>query len=105
MEYTINNYRDGPLVFVCSKEKNLEYNSPTLFLHQIQFKRQFGKWSKGRQQNRHKTYKIKVPPLNCADVTRASDKLLIILCKDTGAISIYRRNSLNLFTDKPLVEV
>lgn len=31
--------------------------------------------------------------------------MLIVLCKKSGALSVYRRNSLNLYSDKPLVEL
>ena len=42
---------------------------------------------------------------NCGDLVKASQKLLIVVCKSNGAISIYRREGLLIHDSKPLVEI
>jgi hypothetical protein len=41
---------------------------------------------------------------NCGDLVRASQKLLVIGCKNNGAISIYRKKKLKITLQHPLVE-
>ena len=58
----------------------------------------------------HKQYEIDLSsnPLNCANKLHAGQKVIIIMCHQTGAISVFRRYSddkLSVDSNNPLIEV
>ena len=77
-----------------------------LVLNIIRFEPLRQPWSEKSQWSYLKQFQINIRNTrNCGDLIRASQKVLVIACKENGAISIYRKDAHKVNLKFPLVEV